>query len=92
MAMSEGARAVSTTRTAARRSVSKISVSLPDDVTAEVKGRVGPGRVSAYVTAAVERALEMDRLRELVEDLDAEHGPVSAEALAAAEAAWPDAG
>jgi Arc/MetJ-type ribon-helix-helix transcriptional regulator len=87
MAMSKGARARSTTRTAAHRAVSKISVSLPDDVTAEVKGRVGSGRVSADVTAAVERALVMDRLRDLVEDLDAEHGPVSVEALAAAEAA-----
>lgn len=89
MAATRGSRV--TAPEAPRRSVTKVSISLPGDVTAEVKGRVGPGRVSAYVAAAVERALELDRLQDLVEDLEAEHGAVSPEALAAAEAEWPDA-
>lgn len=68
----------------------KVSVSMPEDLTAAVQQRVGPGKFSQYVTEAVTRQLELDLLAELSELLTAEHGPVPEEYLAEARAAWPD--
>ena len=70
--------------------VRKVSVSLPEDLTAAVQQRVGPGKFSQYVTEAVARQLEMDLLADLSGLLAAEHGPVPEEYLAEARAAWPD--
>ena len=67
----------------------KVSVSLPEDLTAAVQSRVGPGKFSQYVTEAVTRQLEQDLLTELSELLAAEQEPVPAEYLAEARAAWP---
>lgn len=69
----------------------KVSVSLPEELTATVQQRVGKGEFSRYVTDAVARQLELDLLAELADLLDAEHGPVPEEYLAEAGAAWPDA-
>jgi Arc/MetJ-type ribon-helix-helix transcriptional regulator len=68
----------------------KVSVSMPEDLTAAVQQRVGRGKFSQYVTEAVSRQLEMDMLAELSELLSAEHGPVPEDYLAEARAAWPD--
>jgi Arc/MetJ-type ribon-helix-helix transcriptional regulator len=68
----------------------KVSVSMPADLTAAVQQRVGRGKFSQYVAAAVSRQLELDMLAELSELLAAEHGPVPEEYLAEARAAWPD--
>lgn len=68
----------------------KVSVSMPEDLTAAVQQRVGRGKFSQYVTEAVTRQLELDLLAELSELLTAEHGPVPEEYLAEARAAWPD--
>jgi hypothetical protein len=69
----------------------KVSVSMPEELTAAVRQRVGPGQFSQYVTEAVARQLELDLLAELSAELESEHGPVPEEALAEARAAWPDA-
>jgi Arc/MetJ-type ribon-helix-helix transcriptional regulator len=68
----------------------KVSVSMPEDLTAAVQLRVGRGKFSQYVTEAVTRQLELDLLDELSELLTAEHGSVPEEFLAEARAAWPD--
>jgi Arc/MetJ-type ribon-helix-helix transcriptional regulator len=68
----------------------KVSVSLPEGLTAAVQRRVGRGEFSHYVAEAVARQLELDLLAELAALLEAEHGPVPEEFLAEAEAAWPD--
>ena len=68
----------------------KVSVSIPEDLTAAVQQRVGRGKFSQYVTEAVARQLGLDLLAELSELLAAEHGPVPEEYLAEARAAWPD--
>jgi Arc/MetJ-type ribon-helix-helix transcriptional regulator len=68
----------------------KVSVSMPEDLTAAVQQRVGRGAFSQYVTEAVARQLELDLLAELAAVLEAEHGPVSDEALAEARRSWPD--
>ena len=68
----------------------KVSVSMPEDLTAAVQRRVGRGKFSQYVTEAVARQLELDLLAELSDLLTAEHGPVPEEYVAEARAAWPD--
>ncbi|MGH3172945.1 MAG: hypothetical protein ACRDPF_03645 [Streptosporangiaceae bacterium] len=68
----------------------KVSVSMPEDLTAAVQRRVGRGKFSQYVTEAVARQLELNLLAELSELLAAEYGPVPGEYLAEARAAWPD--
>jgi len=68
----------------------KVSVSMPEDLTAAVQQRVGRGKFSQYVTEAVTRRLEMDMLDELSALLASEHGPVPEKYLAQARAAWPD--
>ncbi|GAA2993278.1 hypothetical protein GCM10020229_02200 [Kitasatospora albolonga] len=54
----------------------KYSVSMPEEVAEDVRNRVGKGAFSAYVTAAVERQIERDRLAELVDDHERRHGTV----------------
>ena len=68
----------------------KVSVSMPEDLTAAVQQRAGRGKFSQYVTEAVTRQLELDLLAELSDLLAAEYGPVPEEYLAEARAAWPD--
>jgi hypothetical protein len=69
----------------------KVSVSMPEELTAAVQRRVGKGEFSRYVTEAVARRYEQDLVADLAGLLEAEHGPVPAELLAEAAAAWPDA-
>jgi Arc/MetJ-type ribon-helix-helix transcriptional regulator len=66
--------------------VKKYSVSMPPAIASEVRERVGKGSFSAYVTAAVERQIERDRLAEIVDDHEQRFGPVSEDLLAAAAA------
>jgi hypothetical protein len=68
----------------------KVSVSMPEDLTAAVQSRVGRGKFSQYVTEAVARQLELDLLTELSDMLDSGYGPVPEKDLAEARAAWPD--
>jgi Arc/MetJ-type ribon-helix-helix transcriptional regulator len=70
--------------------VRKVSVSMPEGLTAAVQQRVSRGKFSQYVTEAVTRQLELDLLAELSDLLAAEYGPVPEEYLAEARAAWPD--
>ncbi|GIJ30044.1 hypothetical protein Vqi01_52060 [Micromonospora qiuiae] len=68
----------------------KVSVSMPEDLTAAVQQRVGRGEFSQYVTEAVARQLELDLLGELADLLEEEHGPVSETVLNEARRSWPD--
>lgn len=67
----------------------KVSVSMPPDVSAAVRARVGRREFSRYVTAAVRRQLERDQLDALLAELEAVNGPVSADVLEEVEALWP---
>ncbi|CAM5594562.1 hypothetical protein GCM10010329_49010 [Streptomyces spiroverticillatus] len=64
----------------------KYTVTLPEELAEEIRSEVGAGAFSAYVTQAIRRQRENDRLGELVERLEGEYGPVPEDALAAAEA------
>lgn len=64
----------------------KYTVTLPEELAEAIRAEVGPGGFSRYVTHAIERQREQDRLGELVDWLEAEYGPVTEEELAQAEA------
>ncbi|MGH8907557.1 MAG: hypothetical protein ACRD0K_13775 [Egibacteraceae bacterium] len=68
----------------------KVSVSLPADLTAEVRRRVGRRGFSGFVAMAVRRQLERDDLDALLADMEAVNGPAPAELLEEVEALWPD--
>ncbi|UCM87649.1 hypothetical protein [Streptomyces marincola] len=57
----------------------KITVSVPEELVESIKERVHPRGVSAYIAAAAAHRDAMDRLRELAERLEEEHGAVTAD-------------
>jgi len=67
----------------------KVSVSLPSDLSAEVRRRVGRRGFSGFVAAAVRRQVERDDLDVLLAEMDEVNGPVSAELLAEVDELWP---
>jgi Arc/MetJ-type ribon-helix-helix transcriptional regulator len=67
-----------------------MSVSMPPEVLAAVRARVGRREFSRYVTAALRRQFERDQLDALLAEMEAVNGPVSAEMLEEVEALWPD--
>ena len=69
----------------------KKSVTIPANVAAEIEAQVGPREFSAYVTEAVIRQLEHDRLVELVDELTETHGEVPEEVAAEVDRQWRDA-
>ncbi|KJY32648.1 MULTISPECIES: hypothetical protein [Streptomyces] len=64
----------------------KVTITLPDEVLEYIKATVDDRGVSAYVTAAVEHRVAMDKLRKLSDLLDEEYGPLTDEELRAADA------
>lgn len=64
----------------------KYTVTLPEELAEEIRSEVGPGGFSRYVTEAVERQRERERLHEAVTWWESEYGPVTDEELAEAEA------
>ena len=64
----------------------KYTVTLPEELAEEIRGEVGAGNFSAYVTRAIERQREQDRLGELVAWMQEAGGPPTEAELAAAEA------
>jgi hypothetical protein len=69
-------------------STEKLSATVPRGLAAQIRERAGRGNVSAYVTQALLRQLERDRLGDLVAELEQEHGPITDEEKAAARAEW----
>lgn len=67
----------------------KLSVSLPGELAAEVRRRVGTRGLSGFVARAVAHELEREQLAAFVDEMNRELGPVSKAALAAAARAWP---
>lgn len=55
----------------------KYSVTLPENLAEDARTQSEGAGLSAYVTQAVRRQLQHDRLAELVEVLEAENGQVS---------------
>lgn len=67
----------------------KLSISLPSELAAAVRRRVGPRGLSGFVARAIEHELEREQLGVFLDELEQEHDPVSKAALAAARRSWP---
>jgi Arc/MetJ-type ribon-helix-helix transcriptional regulator len=62
----------------------KYTVTLPEELAEEIREKVGPGAFSAYVTEAVQRKRENERLGELVEWMLEGQPPLTDDELAEA--------
>lgn len=68
--------------------VEKVSLSIDTKVLAEARRLAGKRGLSAFVSDALERQLQSQRLEELLDELEGEHGPPSPEIVAEVEAKW----
>ncbi|MET9109673.1 hypothetical protein [Streptomyces zhihengii] len=55
----------------------KYTVTLPEDLAEAIRSEVGPGGFSRYVTHAIERQRERERLGEAVDWWEAEYGEIT---------------
>ncbi|MEU5161830.1 CopG family transcriptional regulator [Streptomyces sp. NPDC020875] len=62
----------------------KVTVTIPEDLLEEIRGEASERGLSAYVAEALRFKRDRDRLVELVDWLEEEHGPVTASEIAAA--------
>jgi hypothetical protein len=70
--------------------VTKVSVSMPEELAEAVRARAGAGGFSRYVSEVVEREIRHERLGKLLDELEAEHGPVPPEIQEQARRMWPN--
>jgi hypothetical protein len=63
-----------------------VSVSLHAGTIDTVRERVGRRGVSSYIEAAVQRQIEQDNLKELIDDYEERHGEITDDEVRAAEA------
>lgn len=61
---------------------------MPEDLVERVRERTGPGGFSQYVTEAVEERVRLEGMRELVDEWEAEAGPIPAELVEEAKRIW----
>jgi hypothetical protein len=69
--------------------VKKVSISLDAALLEQARGVAGARGLSSFVNDAVRIRLQHERLRRLLDDMDAELGPVPAEETARARKLWP---
>jgi hypothetical protein len=69
-------------------SVTKVSLSIDEDVLSEARSRAGRRELSAYVTDALRRQLQQDRIAELLREMAAESGPIPDDAMEEARQLW----
>jgi hypothetical protein len=67
----------------------KLSVSVPGELAAEVRRRVGTRGLSGFVARAIAHELERQRLGALLIDLESDLGPVPPAELARVRRQWP---
>lgn len=70
--------------------VRKVSVSMPEDLADAVRARTGAGGFSRYITEVVEREIRRERLGELLDELEAEYGPIPPEIRQQTRRMWPN--
>ena len=70
--------------------VRKVSVSMPEELADAVRARTGAGGFSRYITEVVEREIRHERLGELLDELEAEYGPVLPEIREQTRRMWPN--
>jgi hypothetical protein len=62
----------------------KVTVTIPEDLLDEIRAEAAERGLSAYVAEALRAKRDRDRLVELVDWLEAEHGPVTEDERSAA--------
>lgn len=67
----------------------KLSVSVPSELAAAVRRRVGARGLSGFVARAMAHELEREQLGTLLAELNRDLGPVSKTELSKARRAWP---
>ncbi|HVU00881.1 MAG TPA: hypothetical protein VHE30_03985 [Polyangiaceae bacterium] len=67
----------------------KLSISVPGELAAAVRKRVGARGLSGFVARALTHELEREGVRMLLLELEQELGPPSAADMARARKAWP---
>ena len=70
--------------------VRKVSVSMPEELADAVRARTGAGGFSRYVSEVVGREIRHERLGELLDELEAEYGPVPPEIREQTRRMWPN--
>jgi hypothetical protein len=75
----------------ARTTVVRRSVSLERDVDALAHELVGDANFSAFVNEAMREKAQQIRMQHLLDDLDAEYGPIDSKTKKKAEALWQSA-
>ncbi len=68
--------------------VSKVSLSIDEDVLAAARERAGRRELSSYVTDALRHRLQRDRLGELLAEMEAESGPIPEDLMEEARQLW----
>ncbi len=74
-----------------RVAVSKVSLSIDEDVLTEARERAGRRELSSYVNDALRRQLQRDRLGTLLAEMDAESGPIPDDVMDEARKPWRNA-
>ncbi len=70
--------------------VTRITITVDEDVLDELKSRVGPGGVSSYVVDALRARLRKDPILELLDKLDEMYGPLTDDEIAEGEREWDE--
>lgn len=70
--------------------VQKVSVSMPEELSAAIRERTGPGGFSRFVSDAAEQRLRTESLGDLLAEMDEIYGPVPQELLDWAERKWQE--
>jgi len=68
--------------------VQKVSVSMPEDLATAIREHTGPGGFSRFVAEAAEKRLKNEQLIELLDELEAESGPIPDEIREQARREW----
>lgn len=66
----------------------KLSITVPSALVAAIRRRVGPRGLSGFIATAIEHELDRELLRSFLEELEAEHGAIPADALEDARRSW----
>lgn len=67
----------------------KVSLTLDEELVSEARQIVGERGFSRYVTRALRKQLQYDRINTLLRDLEEAHGPVAPEMREEVRKAWP---
>jgi hypothetical protein len=68
--------------------VQKVSVSMSEDLATAIRAHTGPGGFSRFVAEAAEQRLKSEEFRELLDELEAESGPIPPELEEQATREW----